>query len=1005
MRAWVLGLLIGFWAAAPAWAQEDVADGPDADARSAEQARATLAQPLPAAGPERLALLDRQWAAARALAWRSQQLVLVEQLFREGQGHPRWPDWVRGYLSAEFAWGRSGVALAACEPLLSRDDLPLGLRASVALRQTYMATESADRLVAFNHWRRAQRLVAALPPKPPAALQVSRYLEVDALQVRSAIERLEGEHAKTVASLRQAVQKAQALLDSAEPAERETALGWLDGSQGMLVFAWVRQGRPAEGLAFAQAELARWVAQGAGQGARVARWHYRVATARNALQQHQAALDAASESERLLVQAGVLPQSHTRHLAQAERVRALMGLRRWAEADGAYQAYLAAVADDALALSRARDSRLLPLLAAQNGRLDEAKDMAERSLRYRQRQYGSDHPTTQEMAGVLGFVLLKRGESSAALAQLEQLFVATLDRPSGWLDLDQRGQRGFVLGLVYDAYLDWVATQWRQNAALPPAAVERALQVADRLKLGSTQRALADASARLLAQTPALRALVEAEQAARASSQNAYASLPALLADEDALRKAVSTPEFKQLTRTQREAQLDQLKAVRAQLELARSQAQAGRAQLDQAREQLLQQAPAYADLVAPALPRAPALGRWLEPDEALLVVHTVGDTTLAWWLRRDRPLRLAVLPAGEPLAARVQRWRTSLDRSAQLGAAMPLAEVAPEALALHQQIIAPWGEETQGVAQLLVASSGELATVPLGALLRAPLQTGAPPHWLLRDMAVVQLPSAASLQALRRQRPEAVPPRALWGVGDPEFRLAGKAPPKVNAARGAPRLLAAPPTRGSTAYDALQGFRYADMPPLPDTRVELLALAKALGADPARDLLLGARATRDAVLAADLSQARVLAFATHGLLPGELPGVSKPALALAAVREGSPLLELDDVLTLRTRAQWVLLSACNTGGAQQGDTAMSGLVRGFFFSGARSVMATYWAVDSESAAQLTSSAVALQARQPGSSRGAALRQAQLAMADGGDPRWRHPYFWAGYALFGDPLH
>ena len=634
--------------------------------------------------------------------------------------------------------------------------------------------------------------------------------------------------------------------------------------------------------------------------------------------------------------------------------------------------------------------------------------MAERSLRYRQRQYGSDHPTTQEMAGVLGFVLLKRGESSAALAQLEQLFVATLDRPSGWLDLDQRGQRGFVLGLVYDAYLDWVATQWRQNAALPPAAVERALQVADRLKLGSTQRALADASARLLAQTPALRALVEAEQAARASSQHAYASLPALLADEDALRKAVSAPEFKQLTRTQREAQLDQLKAVRAQLELARSQAQAGRAQLDQAREQLLQQAPAYADLVAPALPRAPALGRWLDPDEALLVVHTVGDTTLAWWLRRDRPLRLAVLPAGEPLAARVQRWRAALDRSAELGAAMPLAEVAPEALALHQQLIAPWGDETQGVAQLLVASSGELATVPLGALLRGPLQAGAPPHWLLRDMAVVQLPSAASLQALRRpsaSSPEAAPPRALWGVGDPEFRLAGKALPKANATRGASRLLAAPPTRGSTAYDALQGFRYADMPPLPDTRVELLALAKALGADPARDLLLGARATRDAVLAADLSQARVLAFATHGLLPGELPGVSKPALALAAVREGSPLLELDDVLTLRTRAQWVLLSACNTGGAQQGDTAMSGLVRGFFFSGARSVMATYWAVDSESAAQLTSSAVAWQARQPGSSRGAALRQAQLAMADGGDPRWRHPYFWAGYALFGDPLH
>jgi len=1014
MRTWCTLFLLGLaLAAGPlAWAQDEPTDEAEASAPGADQARATLALPLPAAGPERLALLERQWAAARALALRSQQLALVTLLFREGEGHARWPDWVRGYLSAEFAWGRSGTALAACEPLLARDDLPVGLRASVALRQTYMATESADRLVAHNHWRRAQRLMAALPAQPAPALQVSRYLAVDALQVRSAIERLEGEHAKTVASLREAVRKAQALLDSAAPAERETALGWLDGSQGMLVYAWVRQGRPAEALAFAQGELARWVAQGAGQSARVARWHYRIANARNAMQQHTEALASADASERLLTDAGVLPHSHTRHLAQAERVRALMGLRRWAEADAAYQTYLAAVADDALALSRARDSRLLPLLAAQNGRLDEAKDMAERSLRYRQRQFGADHPNTQEMAGVLGFVLLQRGEASAALAQFEQLFAATLDRPSGWLDLDARGHRSFVLGLVYDAYLDWVATQWRRQAALPPEAVERALQVADRLKLGSTQRALADASARLLAQTPALRALVDTEQAARASSQTAYASLPPLLAEEDALRKAVSAPEFKQLSRTQREAQLDQLKAVRAQLAQARTQAQSGRAQLEQARDQLLQQAPAYADLVAPSLPRAPALSRWLEPHEALLVVHTVGNTTLAWWLRRDRPLRLAVLPEGEPLAARVQRWRGTLDRSLALGAAMPpadLADLAPDAQALHQQLIAPWGDEVQGVTQLLVASSGDLATVPLGALLRAPLQAGRPPHWLLRDMAVVQLPSAASLQALRRQRPEGTPPQALWGVGDPEFRLAAAQPTapaaRPGSARGSARLLAAPPTRGSTAYDALKGFRYADMPPLPDTRVELLALARTLGADPARDLLLGARATRDAVLAADLSQARVLAFATHGLLPGELPGISKPALALAAVREGSPLLELDDVLTLRIRAQWVLLSACNTGGAQQGDTAMSGLVRGFFFSGARSVMATYWAVDSESAAQLSSGAVAMQTRAPGTSRAGALRLAQLAMADGAEARWRHPYFWAGYALFGDPMH
>jgi hypothetical protein len=91
----------------------------------------------------------------------------------------------------------------------------------------------------------------------------------------------------------------------------------------------------------------------------------------------------------------------------------------------------------------------------------------------------------------------------------------------------------------------------------------------------------------------------------------------------------------------------------------------------------------------------------------------------------------------------------------------------------------------------------------------------------------------------------------------------------------------------GAAKYDAEWGFRYADVPPLPETRGELLAIATALGADTGTDLILGAKATRRAVLEANLLDRRVVAFATHGLMPGELPGISKPALAMAAnVRE-----------------------------------------------------------------------------------------------------------------------
>ena len=141
--------------------------------------------------------------------------------------------------------------------------------------------------------------------------------------------------------------------------------------------------------------------------------------------------------------------------------------------------------------------------------------------------------------------------------------------------------------------------------------------------------------------------------------------------------------------------------------------------------------------------------------------------------------------------------------------------------------------------------------------------------------------------------------------------------------------------------------------------------------------------------------------------MPGELPGISKPSLAMAATGDTreSPLLELDDVLGLRLNAQWVLLSACNTAAGEQGGAAMSGLVRGFFFAGARSVLATHWAVESESATALTSATFSAQGKGT-LSRGESLRQAQLAMLDGklGNGRWSHPFYWAPYALFGDPV-
>src|SRR4029077_15091139 len=137
-----------------------------------------------------------------------------------------------------------------------------------------------------------------------------------------------------------------------------------------------------------------------------------------------------------------------------------------------------------------------------------------------------------------------------------------------------------------------------------------------------------------------------------------------------------------------------------------------------------------------------------------------------------------------------------------------------------------------------------------------------------------------------------------------------------------------------------------------------------------------------------DLSRFRIVAFATHGLVPGDLDGLTQPALALTAPQvagvEGDGLLTLEKILSLKLDADWVVLSACNTAaGAAAGAEAASGLGRGFFYAGTRAVLVTNWSVHSESARELMTDLFKRQANDPKLTRGEALRQAMMALVDG----------------------
>ncbi len=344
-----------------------------------------------------------------------------------------------------------------------------------------------------------------------------------------------------------------------------------------------------------------------------------------------------------------------------------------------------------------------------------------------------------------------------------------------------------------------------------------------------------------------------------------------------------------------------------------------------------------------------------------------------------------------------------------------------------------------QGASNLLVVANGSLGQVPFGLLATqnvklAPDQDGQPLFsgyktvpWLIRQVAVTQLPSVTSLTTLRATPATKINRKPFIGFGDPWFNKKeeaqaiaqqGMALSMQIAGGGLVAMRKAPVhLRSAPKTEAANDAKIGELPRLPDTADEVKEVAAALKADPAKDVYLGAQANEQVVRTVDLNDRRVVMFATHGLVPGDLDGLTEPALALSAPDvakvPGDGLLTVSKILGLRLNADWVVLSACNTaaaGGA--GAEAVSGLGLAFFYAGSRTLLVSNWPVETISARMLTTELFKREAASPGIARAEALRQAMLSLIDGPgmiDPvnqkpvySYAHPLFWAPFSLVGD---
>ena len=182
-----------------------------------------------------------------------------------------------------------------------------------------------------------------------------------------------------------------------------------------------------------------------------------------------------------------------------------------------------------------------------------------------------------------------------------------------------------------------------------------------------------------------------------------------------------------------------------------------------------------------------------------------------------------------------------------------------------------------------------------------------------------------------------------------------------------------------------------SDLSPLPGTEREVLAITERFSR---RKVLLREAATETAVKAA-ASEFDIIHVASHGFLDSANPMASGLVLARDDVNDGE--LSAEELYGMQLKGGLVTLSACETGLSQiENGDELIGLLRGFFFAGARSVVASLWKVDDDATARLMAS---FYRHLDGTNKGEALRRAKLELLGSRD--FGDPFYWAAFNLFG----
>jgi len=967
------------WVALPASAQIDEVGQLKISAQETQRLREVISKPVDpgALNATKEALLKEKATAARLLG----DTVNEEKFLREAMPFAT-DNWAKSSLR-ELMWikGERAEAYRLGEELAKEIPwLPLRVNAQIELSYYYMQDQNLKR--AGELITQAGDIIrnefGMLPRRGLAPYSIARA-EMIYFAGKSELESRSGQWTQAIESSKLAVAKSKDVLRMLSWTSDENIKS--RGREYLLVIQAMHAKRQMDaGLAsdaeWTLREVFKTAKSFGFSEASMVRFFMMLAEHYNTAGQFKDALQFSQKIETILDAQNLDQESHFRLNAQEKIYVALAGMDDWTQLIKRLDAAEAA-RQQAGRVDKQVALRGLAYLKAQ--RHAEAVKLLDAELQSNVASFGEAHFYTALTRGLLAQALSMSGQKDQARAAFDKASLNLTAPESLSGDFAENAIQRKTKRFILQSYMQLLSTTAANNAQ----DAQILFSVADQIGTSSVQQALTEAAVRAGVNVPGLSDIIRKEQDAR----NEITTLSTYIANQNSEAPEKRNPQVVAQMRERKQVLEAQRKEYKAQIQ---------------------KQYPEYFQLIQPKPATHTDIAKQLKPDELFVSILPMDDQTYVWAIDAQGGVNFHRSSLTESDAqSLVTRIRKTLD-VAGLGNKAPAFAYA-DSHKLYKELLGPLESRLQGKTHLIVATSGAMAQLPMAVLTRSPNAAPKDTAWLIKDVAISHVPTANGWLSLKKLGEQPSSPQALLAWGDPAFDPKATqvaAAPATSVVRSAVALRSVESTSRSV-MDAETYVNYSKIPPLPETRDEVLELAKIMDANPAQDVILGKDATRQSVLKSSasgvLGKKQVVVFATHGLLAGDLPNLNQPALAMAGNSNPneSPLLTLEDVLSLKLNADWVVLSACNTAGADgKAEEALSGLARGFFFAGSRSLLVTHWSVESESAMQLTTHTFAAYKKNPTMRRADALRQGMLETMK--SAQYAHPAYWAPYALVGE---